>query len=93
MQSEFPAGSHDNLWETTPKATAEFFAKVSRPFVAYKVLAAGAISPRDGFKYAFDKGADFVSVGMYDFQLKDDVNITKQLFADKFPDSTRPWRA
>jgi hypothetical protein len=93
VQSEFPAGSHDNLWETTPKATTDFFAKVSKPFVAYKVLAAGAISPREGFKFAFDKGADFVSVGMYDFQLKDDVNITKQLFQDKFPDRTRPWRA
>lgn len=93
VQSEYSPGSHDNLWETTPRQTAEFFAKVSKPFVAYKVLAAGAISPREGFKYAFDNGADFISVGMYDFQLKDDVNVTKQLFMDKFPDRTRPWRA
>ena len=93
VQSEYSPGSHDNIWETTPRQTAEFFAKVSKPFIAYKVLAAGAISPREGFKYAFDHGADFVSVGMYDFQLKDDVNITKQLFADKFTDRTRPWRA
>lgn len=93
VQPEYEPGAHDNIWETTPKATAEFFAKIDKPFIAYKVLAAGAIHPRDGFKYAFDKGADFVSVGMYDFQLKEDVNITKQLFLDKFPDRTRPWRA
>ena len=93
VQAEYPPGAHDNIWETTPRQTAEFFAKVDKPFVAYKVLAAGAIHPSDGFKYAFNKGADFVSVGMYDFQLKDDVNITKALFTDKFPDRTRPWRA
>ncbi len=93
VQSEYAPASHDNLWETTPRQTAEFFAKVSKPFVAYKVLAAGAIHPRDGFKYAFDHGADFVSVGMYDFQLKENVNITKKMFIDKFPDRTRPWRA
>jgi hypothetical protein len=93
VQAEYAPGSHDNIWETTPKQTTEFFAKVSRPFIAYKVLAAGAISPREGFKYAFDNGADFVAVGMYDFQLKDNSNITKQLFVDKHPDRTRPWRA
>jgi hypothetical protein len=90
VQSEYATSTHDNIWETTPKATAEFFAKVEKPFVAYKVLAAGAIQPRDGFKYAFEKGADFICVGMYDFQLKDDVNITKGLLAGTL-DRTRPW--
>jgi len=92
VQSEYASGTHDNIWETTPKATAEFFAKCKKPFVAYKVLAAGAIHPRDGFKYAFEKGADFVCAGMYDFQLKDDVNITKGLLAGKL-DRTRGWMA
>jgi len=93
VQAEYEPGSHDNIWETTPKQTTEFFAKVEKPFVAYKVLAAGAIHPIDGFKYAFASGADFVSVGMYDFQLREDVNVTKKLFADKIPERTRPWRA
>ncbi len=92
VQSEYSPGSHDNLWETTPRQTAEFFAKVTKPFIAYKVLAAGAIHPRDGFKYAFDHGADFVSVGMYDFQLKENTNLTKQMFVEKY-DRARPWRA
>jgi hypothetical protein len=91
-QSEYAESNHNNMWETTPKATAEFFAKCKKPFVAYKVLAAGAIHPRDGFKYAFEKGADFVCAGMYDFQLKDDSNITKALLAGKL-ERTRPWIA
>jgi hypothetical protein len=93
VQAEYEPGSHDNIWETTPKQTTEFFAKVEKPFIAYKVLAAGAIHPIDGFKYAFANGADFVSVGMYDFQLREDVNVTKKLFAEKISERTRPWRA
>lgn len=93
VQAEYEPGAHDNLWETTPKQSAEFFAKVDKPILAYKVLAAGAIHPLDGFKYAFVNGADFISVGMYDFQVREDVNVTKKLFADKMPERTRPWRA
>lgn len=90
VQSEYGPAAHDNLWETTPKQTAAFFAKIAKPFVAYKVLAAGAIHPRDGFDFAFRNGADFVSVGMYDFQIAEDVAITKKLFNEKF-DRARPW--
>lgn len=92
VQSEYGAEAHDNMWETTPKQTAAFMQAVKKPFVAYKVLAAGAIHPRDGFKYAFANGADFISVGMYDFQIPEDVAITKQCFATKL-ERTRPWCA
>lgn len=92
VQSEYAPGSHDNIWETTPRQTAEWFANIKKPFIAYKVLAAGAIHPRDGFKYAFEHGADFVSVGMYDFQLRENVNITKQLLGAKF-ERPRAWMA
>jgi len=91
-QSEFGTATHDNIWETKPHATAEFFAKLKKPFVAYKVLAAGAIWPRDGFKYAFDNGADFICVGMYDFQLAEDVSIVKELIAGKL-ERKRDWVA
>jgi hypothetical protein len=90
VQSEYSGDVHDNLWETTPKQTAAFMQTVSKPFVAYKVLAAGAILPQDGFEYAFANGADFISVGMYDFQIAEDVNITKKLFAKKL-ERARPW--
>jgi len=90
VESEYEASTHDNIWETTPKATAEFFKKVKKPFIAYKVLAAGAIHPRDGFKYAFENGADFVVPGMYDFQVKEDVNLTKSTVAAA-ASRARPW--
>lgn len=90
VQSEYAPATHDNIWETTPRQTAEFFAKINKPFVAYKVLAAGAIHPRDGFKYAFEKGADFVIAGMYDFQLKDSTNLAKGILAGKL-DRARAW--
>ena len=93
VQSEFNGETHDNLWETTPRQTAEFMHTVQKPFVAYKVLAAGAIHPRDGFEYAFANGADFISVGMYDFQIAEDVNITKSLLAGGTMERARPWRA
>jgi hypothetical protein len=46
------------------------------PVMGFKVLAAGAIEPEDGFNWAFKNGADFICVGMFDFQIVDDVNTT-----------------
>lgn len=66
---------HDNIFCRRPEETAEFMAERKEPWIAFKVLAAGALKPQDGFRYAFDGGADFICVGMYDFQVVDDVNI------------------
>jgi len=63
----------DNYWCLDPEGTVRFMQELERPWIAYKVLAAGAIQPRVGFKYAFDQGADFCVVGMFDFQIADDV--------------------
>ena len=52
---------------------------LKEPWIAFKVLAAGAIEPQAGFRYAFESGADFICVGMYDFQIGDDVNIAVDL--------------
>jgi hypothetical protein len=52
------------------------------PWIAFKVLAGGAIHPEAGFKYAFENGADFVCVGMFDYQVVDDVNIAIDTLAD-----------
>ncbi|WP_436418129.1 hypothetical protein KCV26_04675 [Petrimonas sulfuriphila] len=63
---------------------------LEEPRIAFKVLAAGAIEPKDGFKYAFDNGADFICVGMYDFQIVDDTNILLDTLSNV--QRVRPWR-
>jgi hypothetical protein len=64
-----------------PQATINYLQELEKPWIAYKVLAAGAIPPRAGFKHAFDNGADFCVVGMFDFQVSEDVAIAKEAIA------------
>ena len=52
----------------------------------------GAVNPTVGFKYALRSGADFMCVGMFDFQITDDVKIVKGIFARGIK-RDRPWRA
>ncbi len=67
--------NNDNMWCNNPKETAAFMETVDKPWVAFKVLAAGAIRPRTAFTYAFRNGVDFVLAGMFDFQVEADVKI------------------
>ena len=66
---------HDNCFCPFPDRTVEFVSRARVPVIGFKVLAAGAIPPKDGFRWAFENGADFICVGMFDFQVIDDVNI------------------
>lgn len=68
-----------SYWSETPSDIAKFMSTVKKPWIAFKVLGAGRMKPPDGFNLAFKMGADFVSVGMYDFQVKEDVVLVKEI--------------
>lgn len=81
---------HDNKWDLDPEKTKEVMKTVKVPWIAFKVLAAGAIHPKKGFDYAFNNGADFLCVGMFDFQVKEDANIATKMF-NRNKDRARKW--
>jgi len=83
---------HDNIWCTDPEATTAYMKNINQPWIAYKILAAGAIEPKVGFQYAFERGADFICVGMFDFQIQDDVAIVLNVLNSNLK-RERPWRA
>ncbi len=89
-----PRGNHDNSWCSDSNAVIDFMATVKKPWIAFRILAAGALLPRQAFLHAFNGGADFILVGMFDWQIAENaklagrvVNMTMQ------PDSkrTRSW--
>jgi hypothetical protein len=72
----------DNYWCMDPKETIAYMDEIERPWIAYKVLAAGAIDPRAGFRHAFANGADFAAVGMFDFQIAGDVAVANEVLKE-----------
>jgi hypothetical protein len=83
-------GWHDSMWCINPEETIACMAKVKKPWIAFKVLAAGSILPRSGFAHALDNGADFLGVGMFDFQIQENCEAFNRL-ARRAKGRSRPW--
>jgi len=81
---------HDNMFCLFPDKTIEFMKNRKKPWIAFKVLAGGAIHPKEGFNFAFENGADFICVGMFDFQVVEDVNIAIDTLGN-LSNRTRRW--
>lgn len=87
-------GAHDNSWCNDPQAVIEVMAKINKPWIAFKILAAGGIHPRTAFPHAFNSGADFILVGMFDWQIEENSKFARRVVtitAGANSKRTRPW--
>jgi len=84
-----PYAEHPGYWCKDPERTIEVMQKVKRPWIAFKVMAAGAIPPKDAFPYVINHGADHVLAGMFDFEIAEDARVARQAVAGAKRE--RPW--
>jgi len=68
----------------------QFMTTINKPWIGFKTLGAGRETPPGGFRHAFERGADFLAVGMFDWQVRDDVAHVQEMLA-KGIDRDRPW--
>jgi len=80
-----------SYWCSCPDETIEYMKTVEKPWIAFKTMACGGIPAKDAFPYVLNGGADFVWAGMFDFDIEEDVKITKEAVASAKRD--RPWRS
>jgi hypothetical protein len=67
-----------------------FMRSINKPWIAFKVLGAGRVKPEEGFRMAFQHGGDFLAVGMFDWQIRDNVAHVRDMLAQGI-DRDREW--
>ncbi|MDR3674706.1 MAG: hypothetical protein P4N24_04410 [Acidobacteriota bacterium] len=67
-----------------------FMRSIKKPWIAFKVLGAGRVKPAEGFRLAFEHGGDFLAVGMFDWQIRDDVALVQEML-EKGIHRDRDW--
>lgn len=84
LKPDFYMKTFNSLEYCSPnfERTKEVMGSIEIPWIAFKVLAAGRIKPQKGFAEAVEAGADFLCVGMFDFQVEEDVKIANSLFGE-----------
>jgi len=90
-QIKAPYSEIPGYWCADPQAVIETMKKVTKPWIAFKIMAAGAIPPRDAARYVFQNGADHTLMGMFDFEIAEDAKIVREVLADV--QRERPWRS
>ncbi len=79
-------------WCRDPQETADVMKTVTKPWIAFKVMAAGAIPPAKAFPFVFRGGADHTLAGMFDFEIQEDAAHVKKALAEA-GGRERPWRS
>ncbi|MHC4741913.1 MAG: hypothetical protein ACYS8Z_08390 [Planctomycetota bacterium] len=89
-QLKGPTSEIPGYWCKDPAETIEVMKSVKKAWIAFKVMAAGAIPPKDAFTYVFENGADHTLAGMFDFEIAEDVKILDEVLR-ALKNRTRPW--
>ena len=87
-----PYNEVPGYWCKDPAETINVMKNVTKPWIAFKVMAAGAIPPKDAFRYVFENGADHALAGMFDFEIAEDTMILNDILPS-LKNRTRPWRS
>lgn len=74
-----------------PEEIESFMETVDKPWIGFKVVGAGRDKPQESFLHAFRRGADFICVGMFDWQVREDTAYVKDMIASGIK-RNRPWR-
>jgi len=83
---------YDSSWCDDPQKVIDVMAKVEKPWIAYKTMAAGAIPPRAALEYTFANGADFTVFGMFDYEIDEDTRLLNEVLAlDSVKNRARKW--
>jgi hypothetical protein len=65
-----------------PEDTKRIMKDIKKPFISFKVLGAGRDNPEAGFRNAFEAGAAFIAVGMFDFQVKENAELVNKILGE-----------
>lgn len=87
-----PYSEIPGYWCSNPDDVIKVMADVTKPWIAFKVMAAGAIPPQNAFPYVFKSGADHLLAGMFDFEIQQDAALARQAFQKNIK-RARPWRS
>jgi hypothetical protein len=88
-----PFAEVPGYWCSDWQACAERMKNVKKTWIAFKVLAAGAIPPKKAFQWAFENGGDHILVGMFDWQIAEDVALARDSIEKAKAKRQRPWRS
>jgi len=77
-------------YSSPPAEVERLMSTLHKPWIGFKTLGAGRATPPGGFRHAFERGADFIVVGMFDWQVRDDVAHVQEMLA-KGIDRNRAW--
>ena len=70
-----------NYYCSHAEDVGEYMKSIKKPWIGFKVLGAGRETPPSGFRHAFERGADFIAVGMFDWQVRDDAAHVQEMLA------------